>query len=403
MVSIASTEALDPQTILFVHASDEMYGADKILLQLVEGLPAAQFRPIVVLPNDVPYQGQLSSALRARGVETIQYRLAILRRRYFTPFGMLQYFWRLFLSTLFLLRLIRQESVSLVHSNTSAVIPGALAAKILGIRHVWHIHEIITRPIFLWKMTSWLLSRLSDRVVAVSGPTRDHICEGDRRNLRKAVVIHNGIDPRPFDQAQADRSRIRSEWGIAPDQPLVGMIGRVSHWKGQDYFLQVAARVMKAQPRARFVLVGGVLPGQQHLMDNLRQTITALGLGEAVTLSDFRSDVPSVLHAYDVFVLPSTLPDPFPTVILEAMAAGKPVVANAHGGSIEMIEEGVTGCLVQPYAPDQMASAITLLCADSERRLVMGACARVRIERLFSLDRFLTNWTQLYRDLLDAG
>ena len=392
-----------PDTVLYIHSSDEMYGADRVLLQLIDLLDKRRFRPIVVVPNDVPYQGQLSQALREREVETVQMKTAVLRRKYFTPYGMLVYFWRLIVSTLALVSLIRRESVSLVHSNTSAVIPGALAARLAGRPHVWHVHEILVRPRALWRFTSWLLPRLSDRVVAVSGPARDHLCAGDRRNEDKAIVIHNGVDVSAFTQDDRPGQAVRQEWGVQPNQPLVGMIGRVSSWKGQGHFLKSVALVVKSHPEARFALVGGTFPGQEHLVNDLKELITQLELDSSVILSDFRSDVPAVLDAYDVFVLPSIQPDPLPTVVLEAMAAGTPVVANAHGGSIEMVEHQVTGLLVQPDRPEKMAVAINRLLDNPEERRNMGQRGRERVETFFSLETFVANWMTLYDTLISGG
>jgi glycosyltransferase involved in cell wall biosynthesis len=389
-----------PATILYVHSSDEMYGADKILLEIVENLPPARFRPLVVIPNDVPYAGQLTRALADRGIQTVHYPTAILRRKYFTPWGLLQYLWRLACSTWFLVRLIRREQVRLVHSNTAAVIPGALAARLTGAPHVWHVHEIITQPRFLWRFTSWLLPRLSARVVAVSAATRDHLCAGDPLNQSKAIVIHNGIDGAPYAHSEAAGAALRSEWSVSPDEVLAGMIGRVSHWKGQGYFVDVASHVTRQQPQARFALVGGVFPGQEQLIEELHAQVRGLGLEPVVRISDFRSDVPAVLQAYDIFVLPSTLPDPFPTVVLEAMASAKPVVAAAHGGSLEMVEDGVTGYLVPPNQPAQMAAAITRLCLDPTARKAMGDAGRARFHALFGLERFVAAWNTLYADLL---
>ncbi len=388
-----------PRTLLYVHASDEMYGADVILLQLLDQLPRAEWRPLVVVPTDVAYEGLLTQELAERGIELVHYPTAILRRKYFTPVGLLQYLWRLILSTIFLARLIRREQVCLVHSNTAAVIPGALAARLTGTPHVWHIHEIITRPRFLWKITAWLIPRLSSQVVAVSTPTRDHLCAGNRLNQQRAVVIHNGINPCRFADQTAAAQAIRREWGVPPEAVLVGMVGRFSHWKGQAHFLQAAALVAQADPTVRFALVGGVFPGQEGLVTEVRLLAHSLGLADRVIFSGFRTDIPAVLTAYDIFVLPSTEPDPFPTVVLEAMAAGCPVVANGHGGSVEMVQEQETGYLVDPTDAAAMAAAISYLAVDESRRQRMGAAGQARLRECYSLEAFTDKWRQLYERL----
>lgn len=386
-------------TILYVHSSDEMYGTDCILLELVKQLDKQQFQAIVVLPNDIPYQGLLSKALQEHNIKTIHLNLAILRRKYFTPLGFLVYLFRLSTSTVALVRLIQQESIQIVHSFTAAVIPGAIAAYITRQPHIWHVHEIIIHPRFLWRFTSWLIPRLSKQVVAVSEPTRKHLCTGNQLNEKKAIVIHNGID---ISNCASVSQEVREEWQVRPEQPLVGMIGRVSHWKGQQYFLQVANIVKQKNPQVCFALVGGTFPGQEHLLEELKAFASQLNLSSSAIISNFRSDIPLVLEAYDIFVLPSTLPDPFPTVILEAMAAGKPVIANAHGGSVEMVVHQVTGLLVEPDSPELMANAIQQLLDNPDERVTMGKRGRERLISHFSIQSCVDKWTHLYESLIST-
>jgi len=262
--------------------------------------------------------------------------------------------------------------------------------------HVWHVHEIIVKPKLLWRVTAWLAGSLADQVVAVSTPTYEHLCRGSQRNLGKASVIYNGIDTKRFSDGQGAGPIIRQEWQVGIEHTVVGMVGRISHWKGQEYFLEIAHRLASAHPYAKFVMVGGIVPGQGELRDHLLAEIRRRNLEDQVILNDFRTDIPAVLDAYDVFVLPSILPDPFPTTLLEAMAMAKPVVANAHGGAIEMIEHGVTGFLVQPNDPTAMEQAIALLLQDADRRKYMGEQGKCRLERKFSLDSFIQQWTNLY-------
>ncbi len=388
-----------PHTILYVHSSDEMYGSDRVLIELVKQLDKQRFRAIVVLPNDIPYQGLLSKALQEHNIRTINLDLAILRRKYFNPLGFLIYFFRLSTSTVALIRLIQQESIQIVHSFTAAVIPGAIAAYITRQPHIWHVHEIITHPRFLWRLTSWLMPRLSKQVVAVSEPTRKHLCAGNKLNEKKAIVIHNGIN---ISNCLSVSQQVRKEWQVHPEQPLVGMIGRVSLWKGQQYFLQVANIVKQKNPQVRFALVGGTFPGQEYLLEELKVLASQLNLSSTAIISDFRCDIPFVLEAYDIFVLPSTLPDPFPTVILEAMAASKPVIANAHGGSIEMVEHQITGLLVEPNSPEVMANAIQQLLDNPDQRVLMGKRGRERLISNFSIQSCVEKWTHLYESLIST-
>jgi len=396
----AANGAAAPRKILFVHSSDDLYGADLILLDLVRRLDKQKFEPIVALPTDVPGDGSLTRSLRKEGIRTLGLNMGILRRRFYSLAGVPLFVSRLLYSGWQLVRLIQRESISLVHSHTSAVLPGALAARVTGRPHVWQSLEIIVKPRLVWKATAWLMPRLSERVVSASLTTLEHLCLGDPLNREKGAVFHYGLDSDRIGAGQGTGGEVRKKWGVAPDQAVVGMVARLSEWKGQDHFLNVAARVAKTHPQARFVVVGGTFDPSDRLPEELKRMAAELGIADRVRFDGFRSDIPAVLDALDIFVMPSTLPDPFPTAVLEAMAAGKPVVANAHGGSLEMVVDGVTGFLVPPEQPDAMAAAVRRLLDDPSERLRLGESAQARLLSHFTVDRYVRNWTELYSSVL---
>lgn len=387
---------------MYVHSSDEMYGADRILLQMVTRLKDHNFIPIVIIPTDVPYEKTLSRKLQAEGIEVIYFKTAVLRRMYFTPIGLIKYATRFLMTLLFLIRVIRQYQIDLVHSNTLSILPGAFAAKIMRIPHVWHVHEIIVSPKKLHQFTSWLAVRMSNLVVAVSTPTQEHLIAGTTLQSDHVIVLNNGIELDRFDQANGKGADIRREWGVSDDEILIGMIGRISRWKGQDHFIKACKIVSQDVPSAKFCLVGDAPHGQEILVDNIKKTIQRENLESKCIISGFRNDIPAVLDAFDIFVLPSTLPDPFPTTVLEAMASSKPIVAYAHGGSLEMVANNLTGYLVPPDKLQTMAETIIRLANNMVKSKKMGENGRTRLEKLFSVEAFIQNWSKVYQDLLET-
>lgn len=380
-----------------MHAADEMYGADLILLTIVRELPAERFAAHVVVPTDVRSERQLSRALRAIGVPVRAMRLAVLRRKYLTPRGLVSFAAHLLVSVVALVRMIRRERIDVVHTHTAAVLPGAIAARLTGTPHVWHVSEIVLRPRAVARALAWLVPRLAHSVVAVSNAVRDHLVAHDPANAAKCQVVHNGIDLSAFDAATGGAA-VRAELG-AGDRPLVGMVGRAGTWKGQELLISAAVHVARAHPDALFLLVGGVYDGQVHHLERLRRLASDAGLAQRVVVWDYRADVAGVLAALDVFVQPSTAPDPFPTTVLEAMASAKPVVATDHGGPSEMVVDGVTGFLVPPGDAVVMAERIAALLADAGLREVMGTAGRRRVEREFSLSAFAHAYTRIYDGL----
>ncbi len=380
-------------SILFVHAGAELYGADRILLELVAGLQARGHTLQVVLPAPGPLHAELS----ALKVPTHRKNLGVLRRRYFTPLGLINRVCRLVSSVIFMRRLIRLNGIQVVHSNTTAVFSGLLAARLCGLPHVWHVHEITTKPVWFARAVAACVGYLSQRAVFVSEATRAHMCALHPRVQENALVIHNGIDGT---RAEAGtRGLLRQECGWAADHVVVGMIGRINWWKGQGKLLDSMALLAPRHAMLRCLMVGGTYDGDNCTRDELFASITRQGLSAAVAVQDFRPDVGNVLADIDVFVLPSTEPDPFPTVVLEAMAAGKPIVAFRHGGVCEMVEDGVSGVLCAPGSAVELAAAIERLVLSPDLRHQMGQAGRARLHRLFTREAFIERFSSLYCDL----
>lgn len=377
-------------SILFVHAGAEMYGADRILLELVGGLMAQGYPVCVVLPGHGPL-GQEFSRL---GIEPIICNLGILRRKYFSFSGLINRSTRLFSAVKQLIWIIRQNDISIVHSNTTAVLAGALASKIVGVQHIWHVHEITTKPRWFAILLAACVSTLSCQVVFVSEAAKAHMCRLYPRIQRKAVVIHNGIDESRA--VSGHRGLIRRECGWSESDFVVGMIGRINWWKGQNKLVDCAEALVPITHGLKFLLVGGTYASDEQLRDQLIGRVIRSDLTNCVTIQDFRTDIGNVLADIDVFVLPSTEPDPFPTVVLEAMAASRPIVAFRHGGVCEMIENGVTGFLCEPCSSQEMASVISHLEANRKTAIVLGKAGLSRLRALYTREAFLTKFTQLY-------
>ena len=392
---------LDPARLLFVHSSDELYGSDTVLLELVRRLDPKLFRPMVALPSDLPYSGALSAELARLGVHCEHIDFAVLRRRHLRPSGLPHLLSRLVRGTRELVRLIERERVDLVHCNTSAVWGGVLAAKLTRRPLVWHIHEIITRPLLVRKLTALLATSLSDTVVAISAAVSDHLLLDRPMAMAKIVVIPDGVDTGRF-HPQLDGSPIRQELGLSAANILVGFVGRIHTWKGQDLLVEAARDVVAETPEVHFAIVGDIVPGQPEPRRKVEELIYQWNLGEHVHLLGFRREMAQVMAALDILVLPSKLPEPFGMVLLEGMAAAVPVVAAAHGGPLEIVIDEQTGLLVPPNDASALADAIRRLATDAEARTRMGSAGRRRVEAQFDVDRNVRRFQGLYCDLLSA-
>jgi glycosyltransferase involved in cell wall biosynthesis len=381
-----------PTTILYLHSSDELYGSDKSLLDLISGLDRARFRPIVVLPTDLQYKGELTRTMRQQGIEVHHVDMPILRRRYFNAWGGIQTVRRLVKSVPALLSIARSAGVDLVHSNTTAVLLGPLLAAILRVPHVWHVRELILRPRIVKHCLNSYVYSGATVMVCISHAVVKHVESSawlkfnvarrpaiqkptEIRELSRIHMIRDAIDV-GREVLPDERARVRAELGASPDHVLVGMVGRISSGKGQEYFVEAARQVATTCPNARFAIVGGPPIDEAWRLDGLREQVRALGLDDRLVVTGQRDDVPAVMHALDVFVLPSQIPEGMGRVVVEAMhAAAVPIVTN-HGGAPEFVEAGLTGLLVAPEDPSDAARAIVRAVNDEAWRRRASAAAR---------------------------
>ena len=376
-----------PQKVLMLHSSSDMYGASKIFLISILLLRDAGHEVYVVLSEE----GSLAEAIRKEGVEVRIIRLGILRRKYFSPSGLLNRLQVIRNAHRELVKLAKEKQITHLYSNTTAVLVGAWVARDLRIFHTWHIHEIIAQPKWLAWILGKMVGRYANQVIVVSQAVREFwslIIPG-----KELAVVYNGIDYSSYINPEL---YLRNELSIPDDHLLIGMIGRISHWKGQGYFLEIAKTLTEAHPNLSFVVAGDAFPGSEHLVTEMQQKIKALGLEKQVHTLGFRTDVPEILASLDIFVLPSILPDPLPTVILEAMASGKPVVATARGGAREMVKDTETGYLIPWDDASNAAGMMLPLIEKKELRLEMGSKGRKRVLEYFSLEAFRRNMLQRF-------
>jgi glycosyltransferase involved in cell wall biosynthesis len=389
----------DPRTtILFFHASAELYGSDQTLLQLARGLDRERFRCVVALPR----LGPLVEPLRAAGATVELGPLCVCGRATLAPRGLLSAARDLPRSIAWARALIRRHQPDVVHTNTIVVPPGAFAARAEGVPHVTHVHEIMLRPRWLARGLAGLFGGLSDVVVANSEATRSHLLGLDPRLERHARVVRNGVPefaPRAGIACAADARR---ELGIDPDAAWIVLVGRVNALKGQALLLDAFERVADVRPDARLLFAGDAPPGQDRFVAELERRIAASRFRERVVRLPFRRDVDVLYRAADVVAVPSLLPESFGLVAAEAMTCERPVVAARHGGLLEVVEDGVTGLHFTPGDADELARALARLLDQPGFARELGQTGRARQRELFGVSRYCREFEALYAELAAA-
>lgn len=370
-----------PLTILHTIQTGGPGGAETLVLQIASGLNPDCYRSVVLLPGG----RWLPARLDERGIPYVLadshawYDTTVVRR---------------------MVEVVRRENVDVIHSH----LPGqnfyaCLAGKITGKPVIVTYHgavELEQSRGFKGKTRLWVVRNFASAFAVV--------CDQMARALgdagfpdKKIIRIYNGVEVDRFTPGPS--GILRSELGLAPDTPIVGMVANIRPPKGYEYFVRAARIVLDRFPHAYFVSVG---EGKKGLSEKLDALVDELHLRNRFSFLGLRSDVPELLRDFDVFAL-SSISEGFPFVALEAMSAGKPSVMTRCGGPEEIVDDGVTGFLVSIADPSALAEKISLLLSDPVLAAGMGRAARAKILAKFTLPGMLRNYERFYRRLHEGG
>jgi len=369
-------------SILYLTWKPVIWGAETSFLLLLTHLDLTLFNPVVVVPS----KGPLVDRLAQLGVETIITPLERLRWR--NPFPYLKTVHRL-------ARLVADKNISLVHSNIEFCNQyAAMAARIKGVPHICHVRNIIGRLAF-WE----LFLGLSNVLIANSKAT----AEGFRRYAKKrqrVEVIYNGLELDKFDSSRGSNNSFRQKLGIDGKTFLIGQVARIVPAKGQHILIRAMAEVVKTCPDAKALIVGDAKSEATYsYLAELEKQVAEFQLKDNVMFAGYVENIVELYASLDLVVLPS-LAEPFGRSLIEAMAMGKPVVATRAGGAVEVVENEVTGLVVETDGVAGLASAILKIKADKALAAKFGENGRKRVERLFDIQENVQKIEQIYRDIL---
>lgn len=373
--------------IVMFHQGAELYGSDYIFLMSVRAL-AQNHKIVVVLDSD----GPLVERLKAERIEAIEIiPLAIVRRSSIrTPFALLRYLGALAVAVRRLRLLLRKHRPQIVYLNTLGLISPFLASTGMRMRRIHHIHEIFVHPRLVFRALYSLSEIYSDQVICVSQAVHETVGRMSLLKGRKGRVIHNGIALMDVSSKAADDlgHEIREAFA-KPDLPLAAYVARLHYWKGQEQFFDVVAQLIERGFPINVAFFGAPFVDYPDLQDALAAKAKARGLDGNVHFFGFRRDSHALFATADLSIMGSVEPDPFPTIVLESMAQGCPVVAYAHGGTTEMIRDNHSGLLVAPRDVDGMANAIVRITQDPILREHLATQARCEFDANFRLEGYV--------------
>ena len=377
--------------VLFISHSSEIHGAEKTLLTLVERLDKQKFEPAVVFPEE----GLLKNYIAELGVKT-----------YLSPLDR----WiryggekdpenaNIYERIEYLSEIVLKEAPDIIHTNTSVIWEGALAAKLNGIAHVWHVHETLgpsssLRPLLPVRCIYEFIDDNSERIITVSEATKLSLAR--YISAKRVSVIYNGIDGERF-RGAVPAASLRSTINCDDNTFLIATIASFIHEKGIDILLDAAKLIKGCTSRIRFLVIGQI---DEQAAQKLISQILALDLETSVYHLGFRHDIPDILSQIDLLVVSSRV-ESFSIAVIEAMAAGKPVLSTRCGGPEELIVDGETGYLVAAEDSVALGGKILAIYKRKTELAELGRAARERFEQHFEADYFVKRIQNVYLEAL---
>lgn len=387
--------------VMYLDHTAKMSGGELALSRLLPAL-IGEVDPVVVLGE----QGPLVGRLRELGVSVEVLELSAVTRNVRKdsltgPRAVLRRGLSVLAYSLRVRRLIRDGRVDVVHTNSlKSGFYGCLAARLAGVPSVWHLRDRLSPdylPRFALLATRAALRVLPSRVVCNSQETMATLPRGVRQSpCKRPLVIPSPLQDVPVPTAAPGAMRGGSDEN--GDRPFsVGLVGRFAPWKGQLEAVRAFARD-EVPSRARLLLIGAPMFGEEDYVDQVRREVTRLGLDGRVEFVGFVDDVLGTMAQLDVLVHASTVPEPFGQVVVEGMAAGVPVVATRGGGPSEIITDGVDGLLYTAGNAEELAGILARLHQDGDLRRRLRAAGFQRAAD-FSADVIAPTVLTLYREM----
>jgi glycosyltransferase involved in cell wall biosynthesis len=368
-------------SILFVIDGLEFGGGERVFLQLASDLQD-RYQILIATSAD----GEFSRTLNDIGIDF--YTIEMTHQLTLKPISQIA-------------NIIRQNDIDLLHSQGArADFFARIAGKITKVPHTLCTVAMLVEGFdvgllrkIIYRFMDSFSERYVERFIAVSETLKKALIEGHGISSERIVKIYNGIELDKF-RPDLKQPNLKKQWGITPETPLIGAIGRMVWQKGFKFLIKAISDIMGVAPDARFLFVG-----EGPLRADLENLAQKLNLYDRVIFTGFRSDIPDLLSTMDVLVVPSLL-EGFPMITLEAMAMAKPIIASDIPGIKEQIKDGESGILVPPKDSKALATAILKILSSDEVAENIGSAARQTVEKKFSVDKMVMETERLYSSLL---
>ena len=381
------------KNILLVGHSGDMYGASRSLIKLVKILEQ-NYTVHVILPENGVLFDNLTAIIPSQRIH-ITKDLYIFTRKSFKIKYLIPTLFQFLGNVISLIKIIQKFNIEVVHTNSGVVPAPALAAKLSGKKHIWHIREWFGDFKKFWPLYSAYITGLSDQVVCVSKTMAEQF--GGARNIQS---IYNGFEiPQNLNEVSISE-QLRTKLNTA--DLVLGCTSRIRLIrKGQEYLIEaIGILTKKTGKNIQAVLIGDYVPGYESQKEYIHNLISKYDLEDRIHFLGHLKDPLPYYRLFDVFVLPSGEPEPFGGVIMEAMSMGLPVIGSNAGGTTEQIADGWNGYLFENQNADDLAQKLELFLDEKDKLKLFGSRSIQRIAENFSLEIHEGKVLRLYDEIL---
>lgn len=360
-----------------------LYYADNLFVSRLKGMGIAAY--VLKKPESI----HLNGADRSRSTSRLSHILRLFQKSL--------NFLRLFLyPSLRQSVFIRKHRIDIVHLNNTILHDHdwMLAAKLARVKCIVHERGINADFPFLSRYFAGSIGS----VICISNAVKDNML---RRGIGpgKLTVVHNALDPGDV-QVSSSKEEIRKRHRVETDAPLLGIIGNIKEWKGQEIVVRAIGLLKRDHPEIRCLIVGDVSSMDAPYFDRLKRLVFEKGLSREIIFTGFQKNVPDYLNALDIFIHASILPEPFGRVLLEAMCLQKPIISTNIGAPPEILTEGENGLLIPPGDPGKLAEAVETLLSDRSYARQIGHKAYLEFLKRFTLDKNVGRTQSIYDHVL---
>lgn len=375
--------------VLFFDHAPVMGGAEHSLLDILVGMNKWPIKAVLLAPR----HGVLSTMAKENGIETLDFPflrgiLSIkrdeLERK---PLRIISSMPEIIRAVVAIKTMLKRGNYQIIYTNSlKSHFLGGLAGKLAGVKVIWHFRDIPVQRLSRF-FIFWGAKLLPDKIIAVSKASAAQF----GKNARKITVIHNGLEiSRILNSAkQQIPEEAQAKLGNAGDCPMIGIVGQISRWKGQDVFIKAADIILKKYPQIKFLVIGGSIFGEDDFGETLNRYVQENQLAEKVIFVGQLSNVYPLIKKLDLLANCSIEPEPFGRVIIEAMSLGIPVIATKGGAAEEIIDNGLDGLIIPPGDPEILAKAMEKVLTGDNFKNEFAAKGPVKVSESFGLEMML--------------